>query len=171
MHKCLIHICLYVWCLICYPNFTKHHQRCMSFLQTWIATKSRPRLTPKSRLAIDGMTGLPRASFALTGFDDQVWAWLLSDWLRRPGPCSLWLLRCGAAATCNLLWTRLTDQLWGTHCICLFLRLVRFMNNTWDPCFCCFTIFWKYMELVKPERPYWKERFWGDRFRFWVFCN
>ena len=109
-------------------------QTCVSFQQTWIATKSRHRQAQKSRLAIDGMAGLPHTGFTPTGFEDQVWAWLHSDWLLRPGPCSLWLLRC-CSATCNLLWTRLTDQLWGTHCICLFLGLVRFMNNMCTPCF------------------------------------
>ena len=79
---------------------------------------------------------LPRARFTPPGFEDQVWAWLHSDWLRRPGPCSLWSPR--ACHYCYLqpsVDTPHWHQLWGTHCICLFRRLVLFMNNMCAPCF------------------------------------
>ena len=132
-------------------------QICIIFLQTWTATKWRPRLAQKIRLAIDSMTGRPRARLTPTDFEDQVWAWPSSDWLQRPGPCSLSVVAPPRlllpTATCNLLWPRLTDQLWGTHCICLFLRSAWFVNSECVPCFCCWmrfwTIFWRTIELMK----------------------
>ena len=126
-----------VWCLIQYPNFTKHPSNMRVFPTDLDCNKVKGQASTEEQTSYWWHDRPPTLLWFLSaGFEDQVWAWLHSDWLLRPGPCSLWLLRCAAAAaTCNLLWTRLTDQLWGTHCICLFLELVRFMNNMCTPCF------------------------------------
>ena len=62
-----------------------------------------------------------RCRFTPTDFEDQVWAWLHSD-------CSLWLLRCVLCCSTTFCGHASLNQLWGAHCICRCLRLVRFMN-------------------------------------------